>query len=92
MINDSILQNVILTKAVVGRETGNVSLFLPTTRHLHSPSILKSDPSFVPVQVPVIALDQFTPLENVPKVKLVKIDVEGYELDVLAGMERLSYL
>jgi FkbM family methyltransferase len=89
MIEESMLQNVLLTKAAIGRESGNVSLFLPTTRHLHSPSILYSDPGFVPVQVPVIALDHFAPLENVPKVKLVKIDVEGYEPDVIAGMDRI---
>jgi hypothetical protein len=83
------LKNVILTKAAVGKENGNVSLFLPSTRHLHSPSILQSDPGFVPIPVPVIALDHFAPLINVPKVKLVKIDVEGYEPDVLVGMERL---
>ena len=89
MIEDNMLQNVILTKAAVGMENGNVSLFLPTTRHLHSPSIMQSDAGFVPVQVPVIALDYFAPLINVPIVKLVKIDVEGYEPNVLAGMERL---
>jgi FkbM family methyltransferase len=89
MIMDSNLQNVLLTKAAVGREAGNVSLFLPTTRHLHSPSVLYSDPNFVPIKVPVIALDGFIPLESVPKIKLVKIDVEGYEPDVLAGMEHL---
>jgi len=89
MIKDSMHQNVILTKAAVGRATGNISLFLPTTRNLHSPSILQSDPGFVPVPVPVVALDHFAPLGNVPKIKLVKIDVEGYEPDVLAGMERL---
>lgn len=89
MIAASMFQNVFLTKAAVGKEAGSVSLFLPNTRNCHSPSILKSDPGFVPVQVPIIALDHFAPLENVPKVKLVKIDVEGYEPDVLAGMERL---
>jgi FkbM family methyltransferase len=89
MIKDSNLQNVLLTKAAVGRATGNTSLFLPTTRNLHSPSILQSDPDFVPVPVPVVALDHFAPLEKVPKIKLVKIDVEGYEPDVLSGMERL---
>lgn len=89
MIKDSMHQNVILTKAAVGRATGNTSLFLPTTRNLHSPSILQSDPDFVPVPIPMVALDHFAPLENVPKIKLVKIDVEGYEPDVLAGMERL---
>ncbi|MHB9069817.1 MAG: FkbM family methyltransferase [Sedimentisphaerales bacterium] len=89
MIKDSKLEHILLTKAAVGREPGKVSLFLPTTRYLHSPSILYSDPGFVPVQVPVIALDSFAPLENVPKIKLVKIDVEGYEPDVLVGMEHL---
>jgi FkbM family methyltransferase len=89
MITESRLPNVILVRAAVGRACGNASLLLPTTRHLHSPSILYSDPSFVPVQVSVIALDHFTPLDNVSKVKLIKIDVEGYEPDVLAGMERL---
>ena len=89
MIGDSMLQNIILTKAAVGKDKGDVSLFLSTTPHLHSPSILKSDLGFVPIQVPMVALDHFAPLENVPKIKLVKIDVEGYEPDVLAGMERL---
>ena len=89
MIEDSLLQNVMLTKAAVGKENGNASLFLPNTRHLHSPSILQSDPAFIPVQVPVIALDGFAPLIKVPKIKLVKIDVEGYEPDVLTGMENL---
>lgn len=81
--------NVVLTKAAVGKAKGSVSLFLPTTRHLHSPSILKSDPSFVPIEVPVIALNQFEPLQNVAKIKLIKMDVEGYEPDVLDGMESL---
>jgi FkbM family methyltransferase len=89
MIKDSMHQNVILTKTAVGRATGNTSLFLPTSRNLHSPSILQSDSDFVPVSVPMVALDHFALLKNVPKIKLVKIDVEGYEPDVLAGMERL---
>ena len=87
-IKESRLENVTLTKAAVGKAAGNVSLYLPTTQHLHSPSILQNDPAFVPVQVPVIALDDFEPL-NGAQIKLVKIDVEGYEPDVLAGMERL---
>ena len=89
MIEDSKSHNIVLTKAAVGKKSGNVSLFLPTTQHLHSPSILQSDPDFVPVPVPMVALDHFAPLENIPKIKLVKIDVEGYEPDVLAGMERM---
>lgn len=88
-IRESRLENVTLTKAAVGRASGNVSLFLPTTQHLHSPSILKNDPTFVPFQVPVITLDDFAPFNDGRQIKLVKIDVEGYEPDVLGGMERL---
>jgi FkbM family methyltransferase len=89
MIEESLLHNVILSKAAVGKISGSVPLFLPNTPELHSPSILQSDLNFVPVQVPMIALDHFAPLENVPRIKLVKIDVEGYEPDVLAGMDQL---
>lgn len=88
-VEDAAVRNIMLTKAAVGKGEGSASLFLPTTQYLHSPSILQSDPAFVPIQVPVIALDQFEPLQNVPQIKLVKMDVEGYEPDVLDGMENL---
>ena len=88
-IRDSVIRNVTLTKAAVGKKNGTVSLFMPTTRYVHSPSVMQSDPGFVPIHVPVIALDNFEPLKNVAQVKLVKIDVEGYEPDVIDGMENL---
>ncbi len=88
-IRDSNIQNIVLKKAAVGKTEGVVDLLLPTTRHLHSPSIMKSDPDFIPFQVPVITLDSFEPLNEVEQIKLVKIDVEGYEPDVLDGMENL---
>lgn len=89
MIKESDIQNVILTKAAVGKANGSADLFLPTTRNLHSPSIMKSDPGFIPFQIPVITLDTFEPLKTTPQIKLIKIDVEGYEPDVLDGMNNL---
>jgi FkbM family methyltransferase len=89
-IENSKLTNVQLVKAALGKEPGSVSLFLPTAPGLHSPSILKNDPSYVPVEVPVLVLDEFEPLKSFTRIKLVKIDVEGYEPDVLAGMEKLA--
>jgi FkbM family methyltransferase len=88
-IASQVLEDMIKDSVALGSEAGNVSLFMPTTRDIHSPSILASDPGFIPVQVPMIALDHFEPLEKLLKIKLVKMDVEGYEPDVLAGMERL---
>ena len=89
-ITASDIRNVRLIRAAVGRENGQVPLFLPTTRYLHSPSIIESDRSFQPLSVPMIALDLFEGLRGVNKVKLVKIDVEGYEPNVLDGMEQLA--
>jgi FkbM family methyltransferase len=88
-IRDSGIRNIVLTKAAVGKANGSVPLYLPNSRSLHSPSIFYSDPAFSPVQVPMMSLDCFEPLQDVSKVKLVKIDVEGYEPDVLDGMEHL---
>jgi FkbM family methyltransferase len=88
-IEESGIDNVLLTKAAVGSEAGSVSLFLPTTKYLHSPSILESDSGFIPIQVPIVALDFFEPLQGTSRVKLVKIDVEGYEPNVLEGMKTL---
>ncbi len=88
-IKESSIQNVMLTKSAVGKNIGIVNLFLPTTQHLHSPSIMKSDPSFITLQIPVIALDTFEPLISVPLIKLIKIDVEGYEPNVLDGMNNM---
>jgi FkbM family methyltransferase len=88
-VTESGLTNVVLTRAALGRQASKVSLFLPNTPGLHSPSILPSDADFVPVDVPVIRLDQFSPLAAYPRIRLLKMDVEGYEPDVLAGMTGL---
>ena len=86
---ESRISNVVLTKAALGRKASLVSLFLPNTKGLHSPSILPSDNSFVPVEVPVLRLDEFEPLANQGHIRLLKMDVEGYEPDVLEGMTEL---
>lgn len=88
-IRSTPLDNVVLTKAAVGKDAGEVELFLPNTKHLHSPSILHSDDAFEPIKVPVVKLDEFEELKHVDNVKVIKIDVEGYEPDVLKGMEGL---
>jgi FkbM family methyltransferase len=88
-IADSGITNVVLTKAGLGRKTATVSLFLPNTPYLHSPSLLASDQAFVPVQVDVLRLDEFPPLVKRGNIRLVKMDVEGYEPDVFDGMKQL---
>jgi FkbM family methyltransferase len=88
-VAESAISNIMLTKAAVGGEEGVVSLYLPSTSELHSPSIFESDETFTSVSVPVIKLDNFQPLRDVSLVRLMKIDVEGYEPNVLEGMANL---
>jgi len=89
-INESELQNVLLTRSAVGKRNDTIELYMPsTTPNLHSPSIMKSDPLFTPIQIPVLSLDTFAPFATLESINLMKIDVEGYEPDVLSGMNRL---
>jgi FkbM family methyltransferase len=88
-ISDSGISNVVLVKSAVGKTAGSVSLYLPNTPDLHSPSILFSDTNFIPIQIQVVSLDTFEAFESIRNIKLVKMDVEGYEPDVLKGMEKL---
>jgi FkbM family methyltransferase len=85
-VAESRINNITLTRAALGREAKTVSLYLANTPYLHSPSILPIDAEFAPVDVPVMRLDAFPPLANKGMIRLLKMDVEGYEPDVLDGM------
>ncbi len=88
-IKENGLRNVTLTRAAVGDGDGFIDLYMPTGDAVHSPSAFVSDPTFRPLKVPVLALDGFGPLADGRPVKLVKIDVEGYEPNVMRGMREL---
>ena len=86
MIKDSRLTNITLVKSAVGDSKGNIQLFMPTISYLHSPSILMSETSYIPLDVDIIKLDDYEPIKSIKKIRLIKIDVEGYEPNVLKGM------
>ena len=64
MIQDSSNKIIILTKAAEVKVNCTVELQLPTKKYLHSPSIIKTDSTFVSQKVPIITLDYFNPLRN----------------------------
>lgn len=68
---------------------GEQSLYVVPDEHYpnHSPSMLP-DPNVRPILVPVRTLDDILDEHGVGRVDLLKIDVEGFELKVLAGTER----
>lgn len=82
-------RNALLVNAAVGREPGELTVYLPVDPALHSPSAFVSPGDFKPYKVPMVSLDAFEPLVALPKIDFVKIDVEGSEPDVLEGMTGL---
>ena len=90
MIAENRLSHVVLVRSAVGEASGLVHIHMPVGDVVHSPSAFVSDPNFTPLEVPLIALDQYEPLWDGSTIKLMKIDVEGYEPNVLRGMAGLA--
>lgn len=59
-----------------------------SSRMLDAPHGARAE-EFVPTDVQVVALDDIVPADDFRRVRVVKIDVEGYEIEVLRGMESL---
>lgn len=78
-IAENQLNNVTLVRAAVGTLPGHEHIHMPMDGAVHSPSVFASDGSFVPLQVPLISLDRYEPFTDGSIIKLIKIDVEGYE-------------
>lgn len=89
MIAANGISNIELVQAAVGADNDEVEIYLPSGGPVHSPSALFSDPTFVPIRVPMIALDKYAPLNNGKAIDCVKIDVEGFEPNVIDGMKNL---
>jgi FkbM family methyltransferase len=44
----------------------------------------------IPVEAPVVALDDFLPAQGIPYPDMLKIDAEGWDLEVLRGAEKCA--
>jgi FkbM family methyltransferase len=76
------VENIVLIPKAVGNETKTIKML-----DNNNSSVVDSSESLNVIEIPVTSLDfEFQDLE---KVDFVKIDVEGYELNVLKGAENL---
>lgn len=82
------LSNVTVEAKAVYSHSGDRDLFVPT-QHQPGASLHKgpSEEDCTTVRVPVVSLDDY--FCNDAKISLLKIDVEGAELHVLKGSERI---
>ena len=80
--------NIIVNEVAVGREAGK-------TMELYDPDRIGGSSLFKlawldtarTVRVPVTTIDEYTKRNNIRRVDVVKIDIEGSELDAFRGME-----
>jgi len=82
--------NIKVFELAIGRTSGTAELLLTDWDGGGSLSISAVKPS-EPVsrrQVRVVALDDLIPAEKLPKPSVVKIDVEGVEMEVMQGMSK----
>lgn len=82
------LTNLIAMCAAAGQESGFIKFPIQSDRDRARLSLLeRSSSNLSPmVEVPVRRLDEIMTANNLTAPKLVKIDVEGYELEVLMGL------
>lgn len=83
--NNNIAQ-VTIFQCAAGDENGQLDLYLPSEDYLHSPSLVQSDSSYIPVKVEVRRLDSHPALGHSADIDIMKVDVEGFEPNVLRGM------
>lgn len=79
-------ENVTVHPLAVGHEVGRLPFFSDTISK--SASHLVSDATLDHVSeqsVEVTTLDVFTAASDIPRIDLIKVDIEGFEIDVLRG-------
>ena len=82
-------RNVVVNQSAVSKTGGSAQLVLSSRDNGTHSLYGNGMPDAVKVSVGMVSLDEFLTDEGWPKVDLVKMDVEGAEMDALEGMGRL---
>lgn len=76
----------VVPKAVSNSSQESISFYLPSDEMTETASLSKNSENLLKIEVKNVRLDDYWQTVNLP-VKLIKIDVEGAELEVLRGAE-----
>src|SRR6267142_3970731 len=78
------MPNVRTIRAGLGDRTCELQLFISTKPGNHTPTMVP-DAGGAPLSVPVFTLDEYLKENEIDRVDLMKIDVEGFEPNVIKG-------
>ena len=86
-IDANAIANIDLQPVAVGAKAGSLMLYLGDDSLGNSgwASIFSSEKRTTGLEVEMVALDDFVRQNNVPKIRLIKMDIEGSEPDALKG-------
>lgn len=84
------LGNVSAERLAVYKESGNLTMHVSDRENMGMSSIFHHDTeSGRTERVEAIALDNYVKVAGIQKIKLIKIDIEGAELEALQGMQHI---
>lgn len=81
------LKNVYPVQKIVSDSIGKKRIYFSGMDNTAASSVVVETENYE--YVPTVTLDQFCNEKNIEFIDLIKIDVEGYEMNVLKGMSRL---
>lgn len=84
-------KRVNVTEKAVSAHTGSLRFFYPTDsgNTYEATVVMRDDIALESLDVGCVSLDDYALSKRIDRVRLLKIDVEGAELDVLSGAARL---
>jgi len=81
------IKNINVVPCVVGKSSGEVELFTRDSFGHHGIRRKHVGKTVESARCPIVRLDEFLASNDIASVSLLKIDVEGAEIDVLIGIE-----
>ncbi len=85
-ISKNQIENIQAIQSGLSDASGSLQLFIPRKVGNHSPSMVDNEEGD-PIDVPVYRLDEYLTMNQIDCVDLIKIDVEGFEPNVIRGTQ-----
>ena len=85
------LSNIRVFNIALGEKKDKTKIFIPTTNNKGIATIIPPEKTtnFIEKEVLMLTADDFLADNNIEKIEIVKLDAQGYEINVLSGMKKI---